>query len=299
MFRCISVLLNEPEARGGALAHASEWASRLRLPLRGLEWPVPAPNSPNGRWPRPVPRLPKAVAERLQGIAAISPAAREALGTACGRGEISWEATAWQGPPDLGAQHLFRPFELCVFENELPSAFKEMLFSEVLRSAQTSAMICPPTWRPVSRVLVLNQHQRPGDGFLDAAADICRAFEVTPILLTVARSEAEARALERSAEEAFARRRLTVDCDIVAGCDVTTAVARAVRWRRCSHVLVEHRCMPRWRRWLGGDVVRELAALPDSPALLALHEMTPLPPAERAGERGDVGRVASEAAHPS
>jgi hypothetical protein len=236
MFRSISVLLNEPEARGSALSHASEWASRLRLPLRGLEWPMPALNS------------------------------RE------------------------GALQLFRPFELCVLENELPSAFKEMLFSRVLRSTQTSAMICPRTWRPVSRVLIVNQHPRPGDGFLDATAGICRAFEVTPILLTVARTEAEARTRERSTEEAFARRRLTVDCDIVTECDVTTAVVRAMRWRRCSHVLVEHRCTPRWRRWLEGDLVRDLAALPDSPALLALHETTALP----SGESSDVGRAASE-----
>ncbi len=178
-------------------------------------------------------------------------------------------------------QQLFRPFELCVFENELPGAVRETLLSRLVRSPQTSALICPRRWRPVSRVLVLNQHARPGDVFLDTAAAVCRAFQVTPVLLTAARSEAEARSRERFVEEAFARRRLTVDCDFVAGGDVTTAVARAVRWRRCSHVLVEQRSISYWRRWFGGDVIRELAALPEAPALVAVQETAvPSPPGE-------------------
>ena len=69
---------------------------------------------------------------------------------------------------------------------------------------------------------------------------------------------------------------------------MATAVARAARWRRCSHVLVEQRSLPRWRRWFGGDVIRELAALPDSPALVAVQE-TAVPSAP--GEGAASGRT--------
>ncbi len=220
MFHGISVLLNQPDPEVGSLAHASEWASRLRLPLRSLEWPVAAPNPPRG----------------------------------------------------TGLRQFFRPFELFVFERELPTVFRARVLSAWRRSPQTAALICPRRWRPVTRILVLNQHACPGDGFLDAAAEVCQAFQAMPVLLTAAHSEAEARSREQSAEEAFARRRLTVDCDIMAGCDVATAVVHAARWRRCSHVFVEQRSLPRWRRWLGGDVVGALADLPDSPALVAVHE---------------------------
>ena len=62
-----------------------EWSSRLRLPLRVLEWPLSA--------------------------------------------------------PDLDVQQFFRPFELCIFDKELPGALRETLLSRLARSPQTSALI--------------------------------------------------------------------------------------------------------------------------------------------------------------
>jgi len=209
MFRGVSVLLDEQPPQGGAMAHACEWAERLRLPLRTVACPAPA------------------------------------------------------------AREFFRPFELCVFGGGLPPAFRQTLLARSLRTPDAAVLTCPPAWRPLSRVLVLNQGHRPGDGFLDTVAVLCRTFQVVPVVLTVSPSEAVARSCERAAEEAFAARRLAADFDLMAGCDAPTAVARAARWRRCSHVFVERRAASPWRRWLGGDVMRELACLSDSLSMVA------------------------------
>ena len=222
MFRGVSVWVEGPASEGGAMAHASEWAGRLRLPLRTVACPAPP------------------------------------------------------------ARDFFRPFELCVFGGALAPAARQMLLAHSLQSPQASVMICPPAWRPASRVLILNQHRRPGDGFLEAVVGLCQSLQVAPVVLTVARSEVEARGRERAVEEAFAGR-LTVDCDFVAGCDVTTAVARAAHWRRCSHVFVERRPAPPWRRWLGGDVLRDLTCLSDCLAIVGVPEGTALPPSPLAG----------------
>ena len=174
--------------------------------------------------------------------------------------------------PLADVRRLLSPYELCVFDHDLPARFKESL---LCGPSVGGALICPKSWRPMSRVLVLNSHPRPADGFLDATAALCRAFGVTPVLLTVAGTETEARSRERFVEEAFARRGLAVDCDLAAGDEPTAAVVHAARWRRCSHCVVEHRPLSPWRRWLGGDVIRELAALPDFPAIVALHDAAP------------------------
>ena len=215
MFRSVSVLLERQSPEGGAMAHAREWAGRLRLPLRSVP--------------------------------------------------------AWTAP------EFFRPFELSIFDGTLPAPRRQALLARSLRTPQSTLLACPPAWRPLSRVLILNQHGWPGDGFVDAVAGLCRSFQATPVVLTVARTVAEAKVRERAAEEAFARRRLVVDCDFVAGCDAATAVARAAHWRRCSHVFVERRPVPGWPRWLRRDVLRDLAGLSDALAVVAVPNAPFLP----------------------
>ena len=172
-------------------------------------------------------------------------------------------------PSRRRAREFFRPFELCVFGGGLPTAFRQTLLARSLRTPQAAVLTCPPAWRPLSRVLVLNHRRRPGDAFLDTVASLCRTFQVVPVVLTVGRTESAARTWERAAEEAFAARGLAADFDLMAGCDAPTAVAHAARWRRCSHVFVERRAAPPWRRWLCGDVMRELANLSDSLSMVA------------------------------
>lgn len=271
MFSGVSVVVNAIDPERGALAHANEWASRLHLPLRAVEWPSRTQDSSELRWaPTTSSQLEACAQGRTQAASAASPTTLQALSATCGRSGVAWDACVWQGSRSVGAQQVFRPFDLCVFGAALSAAVKETLYSRSLQSPQASVMVCPQTWRPAPRVLVLNQHRRPDEGFLDTVAAVCKAFQATPVLLTTARTEREARSRERIVEEAFARRGLTVDFDYVAGCDVPTAVARAARWRRCSHVFVERSSTSLWRRWLFGDIMRELADLSESLALVAI-----------------------------
>jgi hypothetical protein len=153
-------------------------------------------------------------------------------------------------------------------------------------------LVCPRDWRPVSRVLVLNQEQDPRGLFLAAVLQLCRTFAAAPVVLTVARSEMEARRRQRFAEEAFAAARTPADFDVVVGCEVRAAAARVACWRRCSHVFLARHNAPPWRRWLRGDGLQRLLGLSDSLAFLALPAARPLGPA------GDAGRYPEERRNP-
>jgi hypothetical protein len=124
-------------------------------------------------------------------------------------------------------------------------------------------------------VLLLNQGLDPANSFLTSAAQVCRAFQVTPVVLTVARSEKEARLRQRFAEETFAAQKLPGDFDFVVGCDVRVAVSLEARCRRCSHVFVEKHNAPPWWRWLRGDVMQRLLGLSESFAFLTLSGAGP------------------------
>jgi K+-sensing histidine kinase KdpD len=89
-------------------------------------------------------------------------------------------------------------------------------------------------------------------------------------VLTVARTERQARQDQRAAEELFAARGLLADFDFVVGFDVRTAVASVARWRRCSHVVLEKTRSSSWWRWLRRDTMSLLSDLTDALTFLAL-----------------------------
>jgi hypothetical protein len=169
----------------------------------------------------------------------------------------------------LEVERSTRPAELCVFGHALPPRLKEELLRQSLQETETSVLVCPRPWRPVSRVLVVQQHGG-GSHFLDSAAGVCRAFQVEAVVLTVARSEREARLRQVSAEEAFAAQRCPAEFDFIVGWDVRAAVAWAARWRRCSHVVLEKENAPSRWLWLRGDTMGRLLELSDSLTFLAL-----------------------------
>ena len=148
---------------------------------------------------------------------------------------------------------------------------------------------------PVSRLLVLHQHADPAGDFLTAAAEICRRFDSRPLVLTVARSDSEARRRRRAAEATLAARGQSGDFDIVVGGDVRSAVAWVARWRRCSHVVVAKRHSRGSWRWLHGDPVERLLGVSDRLTLLALPDAGGRPVGECPTERNFVGRLTGAA----
>jgi hypothetical protein len=244
--RRVCVWLDERVPDRGAFLHALEWASKLGLPLKLVTAAASGCE-------------PEAAAEQLAAWAA-----------ACTRTGVPWDVALRQGPPGFEVGRFLHPAELTIVGADLPPVLENEILCRSSRLVSVPVLLCPRSWRPVSRVLVLHEHRDVGSRFLDIAAEVCRAFAVNPVVLSVGHSEREARLRRQLAEEAFAARGLAADFDLIAGCDAGTAAAAAARWRRCSHVFLEKRPISPWQRWLHGDTVRRLRALSAAFALLAL-----------------------------
>jgi hypothetical protein len=252
--RGVAVWLDTLAPEGGTFAHAVEWATRLGLPLRA---------------------------------AAAAPAGQlTACAAACASRGVPWDAGSGQPPAAFEPGRLLRPHELAVVADALPGAMMGEVLSRSARLAAAPVLICPRSWQPAARVLVLDEQPTPGRGFLESAADLCRALRLSPVVLTVARAEQEAWEGQRFAREAFVAPGLAADFDLIAGWDVRMAVAAAARWRRCSHVFVGRRGAAPWWRWRRGDSVRRLLGLSDSLTFLALPGAGQPPPPAAEAYRG-------------
>jgi hypothetical protein len=260
--RSVAVWLDGLAPEKGTFAHALEWASRLGLPLRAAVVPP---------------------ASRAKGLEAGAAPAEQlaACAAACARKGVPWDGSLWQDPPASKAGRLLRPQELAVVADALPPA----------QVAAAPVLLCPRAWQPASRVLVLHEPRESGDCFLEAAADVCRSLGVTPVVLTVARSESEAWEGQRVAEAIFRASGLAADFDLIAGCDVASAAAGAARWRRCSHVFLERRPLSPWQRWFQGDTMSRLRVLSAACALLVLPDRGR---AVAAGTQGPTGTAARQ-----
>jgi hypothetical protein len=133
-------------------------------------------------------------------------------------------------------------------------------------------LICPPTWVPVSRLLIVNPTGKASDSFFSMAARICRQVPAAPVVLTVAATEREARERQDRAADVLRSHELSPTFDRVTGCDVRTAVSVEARLRRCSVVLMESDAVPRRTWWLARQKPIQLATAADSPAFLTLGE---------------------------
>ncbi len=258
----VSVWLDALAPGQAAFAHALDWAGRLGLPLRAIA----------ARDQGPADRLGgEAVVEcdTLDGDAA--PLVRACAAT-CRRPGVPLDALTWRGRPEAAVRTLLGPAELCVLGDGLPTRLKGLLLRESLQRPLTPALICPAPWAPVSRLLVLLRHADPVGGFLAAAAEVCRRFDARPVVLTVARTDSEARRRQAAAEAVLAAQGLAADFDAAVGGDARTAVAWAARWRRCSHVVVAKRQAAGWWRPLRGGRVEDLLGLSDRLTLLALPD---------------------------
>jgi hypothetical protein len=239
--RHVSVWLDDLAPNRGAFAHALEWASRLRLPLHAVT-----------------------LSSHQEAGPFIEPQVQmQACATACTNRSIPWQGDIWDGPFPRKVQEFLRPAELCVFGEALPSPLRRELLRQLHGSPQTSALLCPRSWQPVARVLVVHQNREPSNRFLDSVAQICLAFQVDPIVLTLARSEKEARIRRQFAEETLTAHGMAADFDCFVGCDLCTGVALEARWRRCSHVFMERDNVRPWFRWLGRDKMQRLSKLLD------------------------------------
>jgi hypothetical protein len=259
----VSVWLDAFAPERGAFAHALEWASHLSIPLLAI--------AARGQR-RETSRIQGDFAVEREGLEGEAEKLIEACVARCEQTGVPHDALMWQGPAEVGVRTFLHPGELCVFGKGLPSHLKRTLLCETLHSPETSALVCPTDWRPLSRILVLYQHTDPAPTYLDAVAALCRGFDTRPVVLAVARTDADARWRQRLAEGALAGRGLVADFDAISGSDIRSAVAWAAKWRRCSHVIVAKRHASGWWRWLRGDPLEQLVGLTDRLAFLAISD---------------------------
>jgi hypothetical protein len=246
VFNRISVWLDESAPDKGAFARAVDWAARLHVPLHA----VAAPVAPDAADP-------------------LSPQMLEACRAACVRKGV-YRETEFLLPTPVGQGGFFREGELSAFGANLPFAMRDQLLRESLARPKASVMVCSTVCPQVSRGLVLHQARGDGVKFLLRIVRLCRALAMSPVVLTVARSERRAADGQKLAREVFLSNRLDADFDLIAGCDVRTAVARAAHARGCSTVFLDRPDTPPWRRWLRGDTVGRLLPLADQMTLVML-----------------------------
>jgi hypothetical protein len=169
-----------------------------------------------------------------------------------------------------GLPQLLGPGDLLVLGAVLPAAEKKQLLRHAARCAAAGVLVCPGAWERWSRVLVLHEAPRPPEGFLTAAAEVCRYLGARPVLLTVARSERVAHRHQQAAREVLAGSGLGAEWDVVIGAEIRAAATRVARWRRCQAVLLERPpAPPWWRRWQGGTLAK-FTGPADMVSLLAL-----------------------------
>ena len=257
--RRISVWLDGVSLARGAFAHGLEWAAQLHLPLQVVaaprRWWVQRPTSADAP-----------VVGRIEETL-------EACGAACARVGVAWGAASWDWPLSPAIAACFQPTDLWVFGAALPEAVKV----ELLRQSEATAaplLVCPQSWQPAARFLILHEPGAPASGFLLRAVQLCKAWRLPPVILTVARSQRAAQLGQDYAEEIAARQQCPADFDSLVGADIPGAAAQVAQWRRRTHVIVERRPPRPWRPWLGDSLVEWLGlsecltflALPGGPA---------------------------------
>jgi hypothetical protein len=247
----VSVLTNDSSPPGDELlVHALEWASALRLPLQILN-------------------PPKALAcvplEEGRVVGEGYFLAGNARSASRGETPQAVESSSF-------TNQLFRPDGLSIFSTTLPGEIKNRLVRYSLISSQNAILACSRSCSSISRVLILHGAHDEATRFLHCALSLCRLFGATPVILTVARTEIQARQGQRMAEEACLHHRTPALLDYAVGLQLRAAVLSIARWRRCSHVFTARRRAISWWRWPRGDILNSLLGSADSLNLLVLPE---------------------------
>jgi len=148
---------------------------------------------------------------------------------------------------------------LWVVSRRLPAAARRALVERSGPDCQAAVLVCPESIGPVRRALILNDARQPDGAFLCSAADLCRRLGVSPVVLTVARSERSAQRATARAQAALEHSDVSVLFDCLMGLGVRAAVGRIAHWRRCQLVMMNQGQTPSWWQRLRGPAVPLLA----------------------------------------
>jgi hypothetical protein len=285
----VSVWLDDLSSADSAFTEALEWAWRLGLPIRAVVTSTRlgncelAPRMHGAEVPPPA-LSPREGEGRLRGVEdrESAPIVEKVKnwGIACAQRGVTMETSFWVGEIDRGIDQFLRPWDLCVLEGNRSDPAREKLLAKCTRHAKAPLLLAPPVYKPMTRVLILQDHQNPNPAFLRTAARLCLALEVRPLILTMASSERQARLKQSFAEGVCSSLHVQADFDSVVAFNFRIAAARVAAWRNCSHVIVERpNSTSLWQRLRGdafwqhlGDVFSELKSLAGLVTLLGLPE---------------------------
>jgi hypothetical protein len=172
-----------------------------------------------------------------------------ACAEACSRAHVPWQLSPGA---DAGADQPARladPTDLLVVGQGLATGDKAVALQPVGRGDTPPVLVCPDSWQPLSRILVLDQGHEPTGSHLVAAAALARGFRAGLVVLTLARSERAARLRQHAAWTTLTPYGLDADFDFAVGSDVGTAVRHVARWRHCQLVVSERRQRRSWWGW--------------------------------------------------
>jgi hypothetical protein len=167
-----------------------------------------------------------------------------------------------------------QPMELFICDHDVSSAQKKYLLREMHQDGGPALLFCAKMTALPSRILLIDQGGRSSDALLWITVNLCEIFRAGLVVLTVARTEREAREHQRRAREILdgglpshpapqgrsgRKGPVQVNFDYLAGAEVRSAAASVARWRRCQLVVLEANAA--WERWLSfrsGSWITEL-----------------------------------------
>ncbi len=249
IFQRLVVVLDRSAPSQGAFAHTLDWARRLQLPIFVVTLAADENRlGANGRED-----------EFLQSCA-----------DACEQLNIAWQRCHDRCRTALDVEQLLRPTDLLVFGHALPATPKTYFLRQLQRTPTPAVLVCPDTWSPLSRILLLDQDMHTRRQFFAQSLELARRFGIVPIVLTVARSERKAWLQQQRAREIVAEYRMKSDFDFVVGHEIRAAVESVARWRRCQLVVLDREHNAPWWRWLRSSTIERLISLRSPLAFLVL-----------------------------
>ena len=260
MFTCVSVWLEEWAPDFTAFLHALEWAVRLRLPLRAVRCPGGPGNGDLSRVNRPMKNRESWPPLRLPDLSeGCSP---ETLPEICRLNHVEWAI--------VDERKMQADRELSVIGAFLPETFRAGLIRQAIEGQSTS-LICSPEWTRLRRPILVNYAAIQSDhDFLHRASTVCGLLRATPVVLTIAPTEADAHRNQQIAKEIIAEEGLLAQFDYAAHCDLDAVVKLEANCRRCSHVFVPGGLPSRRRRRLQNDLTLPKASPSQSLPMLIL-----------------------------
>jgi hypothetical protein len=270
-----AVVLLDDLGPNGAFRHALDWARHLGVPLHGVRIPPRRENAAVADGDRRTPPTdgPARLDEAWDGVPTPQEAAlTRACAAACGRANVPWRLTRWPAHQADQLGDVVGRTDLLVVGQRLGSLGRTVVAEQLARLDSPPVLVCSDAWKPVSRILVLDEGQGAKADHLASGAAVARCFGAGIVVLTVARSERTARVRQQAARAAVARYRMTADFDLAVGTDVATAVAQVARWRRCSLVVHKRHSGRGWWFWPRQTATESLLGIGGDLALLTLPE---------------------------